>query len=266
MRVLADAESDHQQRHQLGDERGGEDPDSDGLPEMAFVDQHLGRDAQAGQRQNPGQGDGFGEAEAQPEVVDDVGGDRQSGQQGNEDGQRRGEEVPAANGGHEPVDVELVQSDEEEQEKDADAEQDLNLGGGLNDAGDRPQQNPRRRIRNDGIHPEAPQDPLDQLRHHDQQTDRKQRTLNHVRATPFFLVEFPGRPGLPVPCGGRRDGFPFAPLVSRAEASHRQAPGGNPYDAARSVDSSTFSPATLPPAETGGGNGSRQSTRKRTRV
>ena len=186
LRVVADRESHEQQREQLGDEGGGEYPDSNRFPEMPLVDEHFGREPEAGQREDAGERDGFGQVEAQTEVVDDVGSDGHRGEDRDENGQGRGDEVAPANRGHESGNVELVQADEKEQEKDPDPQENLDLAGRLNDLGNRSQQDPRRRVRDDRIHPESPQRPLDQLGDHYQQADRQEGVFDHDRFPALF--------------------------------------------------------------------------------
>ena len=180
MNVLTDGESHQQQGQQLGNERGGEYFDSDGFPEATLIDQDLGHHTQAGQRQNPGKGQRPGEIEAQPEVVDDIGGDGQSGNQGEKNGYHRGGEEPAVDSGDEAGNIEFVQADEEKEEEDADAQQDLHFAGGLDDSGNRSQQYSRGRVGHNGVQPEVPEKAFHQFGDDDNQTDGQQGFFNHA--------------------------------------------------------------------------------------
>ena len=125
--VLAYGEPHHEQGDQLGDDHCGEDLNAHGLLEASFVNQDLGDHAKAGQRQHAGQPQGLRKVEVQPQVEEDVGGDRQRHQQRYGYRQRRGQEEAAANGCQEAPDVKLLQADEEEEDEDADAQDDLDL-------------------------------------------------------------------------------------------------------------------------------------------
>ena len=122
--VLADGESHHQQGGDLGDRHDGEDLQPDRLFQVAGVGQHLGHQSQAGQRQDAGQRQRLGEVQAEREREPrEVGGDQHRGHQRNDHRQHRGHEVAAANRRDEPLDVDLVETDEEEQHEDAEPQE-----------------------------------------------------------------------------------------------------------------------------------------------
>ena len=122
---LADGQPHHEQQQQFGDERGREHLDPDGLPQAVGVDQHLGEDAQAGQGQDARESQRAVEVEPQPEIVKQVQGDDQGGQEGDDDRDERGDEESSAQGRHESCDVDLVQTDEKEIEEDTEPQQDV---------------------------------------------------------------------------------------------------------------------------------------------
>ena len=75
--VLAYGEAHYEQGDQLGDNHSGKDLNAHRLPETPFVYEHLGDYPEAGQGQHPGQSQGLGEVEAQLQIEDDIGSDRQ---------------------------------------------------------------------------------------------------------------------------------------------------------------------------------------------
>ena len=75
--VLANGKSHHEQGDQLCDDHGGEDLNAHRLPDAPFVYKRLGDYAKAREGQDPGQSQSLGEFEAQLEVYEVVGGDRQ---------------------------------------------------------------------------------------------------------------------------------------------------------------------------------------------
>ena len=169
--VLADGHPHHQQHQQLGDERGHEQLDPDGFPQAVGVDQHLGEDAQAGQGQDPREGQRAVEIEPQPEVVEQVHGDDERGHDGNDDRDDRSREEPAAQRRHEPRDVDLVQTDDEEIEEDAEGQEDLYVAAQFDEAQNGAEEDARGHVCDDRVQPETPENALGQLGDDDEHAD-----------------------------------------------------------------------------------------------
>ena len=171
MREFTDGEPHEQQHQQLGDERGREHLDPDGLPQLVGVDQHLGENAQAGQGQDARDGQRAVEVEPQPEIVEQVQGDDQGGQQGDDDRDERGHEKPAADGRHEARHVDFVQTDEEEIEKYAEAQQDVNVVAEIDESQNGSEKNAGHRIGDDRVETKAPENAFGQLGDDDHHAD-----------------------------------------------------------------------------------------------
>ena len=125
--ALADGEAYDEEGDQLDDDDGGEYLHADGLAQPALVDERLRDDAQAGEGEHAGEAEGLREAEAQLEVEEVIGRDCEGDQHRERHGEHGGEEDPAADGGDEAADVQLLHPDEEEEHEDADAEDELDF-------------------------------------------------------------------------------------------------------------------------------------------
>ena len=191
--VLAYGEPHHEQGDQLGDDHGGEDLNAHGLPETSLVDQHLGDYSEAGQGQHPGQSQGLGKVEAQPQVVEDVGGNRQGRQQRYDHGQHRGEEETASNGGEEPPDVQLLQAYEEEEHEDADAQDHLDLGARLHQPRCGAEDDAGGGVGDDRVEAESSEYAFGQLGDDNEEANRKKRFVDFQSEASSLAVPTLGR-------------------------------------------------------------------------
>ena len=187
MGVLADAEGNHQEGDQFGDEDDGENLQSNGFPQAAVVGQDLGDDAQTAHGQHPRQGQGVGWIEVEAKVVNYISEQAGGYEQGNAEreghGDQGGDKVMSAQGGHEAGHVYLVQADEEEEDEDAQGEQQVDVAGGVDGpAGKRlegwAQQDTRRRVGEDGVKAQPPKNALGQLGYDDEQAEGQERLAN----------------------------------------------------------------------------------------
>ena len=117
--VFPYTEPDHQQHDQFGDDHHRENLQSDRFFQLTVVGEHFGHDAQAGHRQHAGQGQRLHETQSESEIENDFRGDQQGGSQRADHGKNGGDEVAAAEGGHEAGYVYLVDSDQEKEQENA---------------------------------------------------------------------------------------------------------------------------------------------------
>ena len=172
------SEPDHQQRNDLGNDYGGKDAQAEQFLQQPLIRQHFGHQAQAGQRQDCRQRERLGEFQLDyflrslvptqlDSPVEQVRGNHQSHQDGNNHRDGSSHEIPASDSGHESGNVYLVQANQEKENKDADVQEDLDVLGYLDQSGQRAKDDSGHGIGNDGIQPHSAEDAFDQLGHHD---------------------------------------------------------------------------------------------------
>ena len=179
--VFANGEAYYQQCGHLGDGHDGEDFQPDRFFQMAGVGQHLGHQPEARQRQDAGQRQRFVEVEAESEREPcEVGGDQHGGHQRNDHRQHGGHEVAPANGRHEALNIDLVETDQKEQHEDAEPQEQLNLRRRKHDAEHGPEDDAGGGVGDDRAQAEAPEDALDELGDDDEKTEWEQYIQQHV--------------------------------------------------------------------------------------
>ena len=149
--ALANGEADYEQGDELDDDDGGEDLDADGLAQTPLVDEGFRDDAEAGEREHAGQAKGLSKAEIELEVENVVRCDGEGDKHRKNHGDYGGEEDSAADCGDEARDIEFLQANEEEEHENADAKDELYLGAGVDEAGDRSKDETRYGVGEDGV-------------------------------------------------------------------------------------------------------------------
>ena len=187
--ALADGEAYDEEGDQLDDDDGGEYLHADGLAQPALVDERLRDDAQAGEGEHACEAEGLREAEAQLEVEEVIGRDCEGDQHRERHGEHGGEEDPAADGGDEAADVQLLHPDEEEEHEDADAENEFDLRAGVDEAGDGAEDHAGDGVCEDGVQAKALEDALEELGGDDERANRKESFVDlHPVVLPVIPV------------------------------------------------------------------------------